>query len=97
VIGSGGTDANGNFIDAMGNPGIPVSPELGEGDCVYPYDQCEDELGAVSCIEPTAPAPALSRVGLGVVVSLLVLIAGAAFRRRRIDVDAVAAVARRRR
>jgi len=61
---------------------------------VYAYDQCAGELSPVFCIEPTAPAPALSRFNLALVVSLLVLIGGVAFRRRHLQ--PASAVAKRR-
>jgi len=60
VLGTGGTNAAGQFVDGGGMPGIPISPPLENGDCVYPYDQCAMERGAVSCATLPAPAPVLS-------------------------------------
>ncbi|HSP96090.1 MAG TPA: hypothetical protein VL049_02445, partial [Candidatus Dormibacteraeota bacterium] len=60
VPGTGGTNTAGQFVDAGGMPGIPLASPLAQGECVYPYDQCAMERGAVSCATLAAPAPVLS-------------------------------------
>jgi hypothetical protein len=75
TIGTGGTDENGNFVDSMGNPGIPVSPNLEPSDCIYGYDNCLDAVGPVTCVLPTAGAPALPRSGILIALGALLLVA----------------------
>jgi hypothetical protein len=77
VIGMGKTDAQGNFTSNAGNPGIPLSQDLMNFDCIYPLDACLDggTRGPVSCAPPPAPAPALTKTLLGGALAMLALIA----------------------
>jgi len=63
VLGTGGTNASGTFVDSGGMPGIPINPPLENGECVYAYDQCAMERSGVSCAHQPAPAPTLSLWG----------------------------------
>lgn len=70
LLGSGGTDINGNLVDAMDNPGIPLSRPLRPGDRVFVADLCEGLVGAVAVIRVSA-APVLSVYLLAVMGALL--------------------------
>lgn len=59
VLGTGGTDASGAFVDG-GSLGIPLAAPLVAGQCVYAHDQCTMQRGDVVCIVQPAPAPVLS-------------------------------------
>ena len=70
VLGTGGTNAAGQFVDGSGAPGIPLASPLANGECVYAYDQCAMERSPVSCAR-VAPVPALSWWGwLGAAAAL---------------------------
>jgi parallel beta-helix repeat protein len=72
VLGSGGTNASGAFVDGNGELGIPLSAPLAAGQCLYAYDQCAMASGAVVCLAQPAPAPVLSWWGwLGVGAAFL--------------------------
>ena len=60
VLGTGGTNAGGQFVDPGGMPGIPLTSPLAAGECIYAYDQCALERGEVSCARLPAPAPVLT-------------------------------------
>ena len=83
LLGTGGTDANGNFVDATENLGISLSRALMPGDIIFAADICQDLVGQVAVIEPAAPAPALSPVLLALAVALLALIGSLGVLRRR--------------
>lgn len=82
VLGAGGTDAAGMFIGPDG-PGIPITPPLENGDCIYAFDNCLDRLGNVSCAFEPAPTPTLSRLSLFVAGLLLILIGGLSLARMK--------------
>ena len=67
LIGTGGTDAAGNFVDGSDAPGIALTRRLGSGERVFAFDACNDLRGAT--ISVRAPAPALSP-------SLFIVVAG---------------------
>jgi hypothetical protein len=83
LIGSGGTDGAGNFVDSAEMAGIPLSRPLGMGDRVFVYDVCEGLRSAV--LAAIVPAPVLSPAGLCAAVGLLALVAFLAFRKTRRD------------
>lgn len=74
LLGSGGTNAAGEFVDSGGLPGIPLATPLANGECVYAFDQCQLERSAVTCA--ALPVPLLSRSGLLAVIAALL---GSAF------------------
>jgi hypothetical protein len=82
VLGTGGTNAAGQFVDAGGMPGIAISPPLANGDCVYAFDQCAMQRSAVQCATLPAPAPLLSRWAWFAALATLLGSAFTAFRRR---------------
>jgi hypothetical protein len=72
LLGTGGTDENGVFVDAMSNPGIPLTRQVREGDRVFAVDVCEGLLvGHV--IGFVAPTPVLSGLALFALTALLLL------------------------
>ena len=74
LLGTGGIDASGNFVDATGNLGIPLSRPLALGDALFATDVCQGLVGQVAVIGAPAPAPALSPTLLAVAAGLLALI-----------------------
>jgi hypothetical protein len=72
LLGSGGTDASGNFVDASDAAGIPLSRGLNTSDRIFAADVCEGFIGAV--VGVVAPAPTLSAAGLVLLVAALVLL-----------------------
>ena len=80
LLGSGGTDANGNFT-------IMLSRPLKSGDIIFIVDTCAmpPTSGPLDLITGAAPAPALSPALLAVALAMLSLIALAGVRRRRRD------------
>ena len=73
LLGTGGTDANGSFVDAMGMPGIMLSRPITAADRLFAVDVCENQVGAT--VKVRAAAPALSPPMLALAVALLLLIA----------------------
>jgi len=73
LLGTGGTDASGIFVDAEGNPGIPVWPPLRQGERIFPVDVCQGLVGQ-SARATAAVAPAASPFGLVLLVGVLALI-----------------------
>jgi hypothetical protein len=73
LLGTGGTDAAGSFVDLSDMPGIPLSRPLGIGARIFASDVCEGLTGAV--VAALVPAPVLSAAGLGVAVGLLLIVA----------------------
>ena len=73
LLGTGGTDAAGNFVDLSDMPGIPLSRPLGIGDRIFAYDVCEALTGAA--VAALVPAPVVSAAGLGAVVGVLLIVA----------------------
>ena len=67
LIGTGGTDAAGNFVDGSDAAGIALTRRLGSGERVFAFDACNDLRGTT--ISVRAPAPALSP-------SLFIVVAG---------------------
>ncbi len=74
LLGTGGIDASGNFVDATGNLGIPLSRPLVLGDALFATDVCQGLVGQAAVIGAPAPAPALSPTLLAVAAGLLALI-----------------------
>jgi hypothetical protein len=70
LLGTGGTDTNGNFIASDGTPGIPVAPPLHGGQRIFAVDVCADLVSAVVSIV-IVPTPALSPVLLLAMALLL--------------------------
>ncbi len=46
LLGTGGTDASGIFVDAMGNAGIAVAPHLRAGEDIFAVDVCQASSGS---------------------------------------------------
>ncbi len=74
LLGTGGTNANGIFVDAAGNPGIPVLPPLRQGELIFAVDVCQDLVGPVVTVSPAAPT--LSPLALILLVGALSLVGG---------------------
>lgn len=83
LLGTGGTDAAGNFVDTSDMPGIPLSRPLGIGDRVFAYDVCEGLAGAV--VAAIVPAPLFSASGLAAAVGVLLIVAFIGLTRSRRD------------
>lgn len=79
VLGSGGTDENGNFESS---PGIGVTA-LVAGDVVCPFDVPHALPGACQIVANIPNAPALDRRGLALAAGLLALVGFFALSRRR--------------
>lgn len=47
LLGTGGTDENGNFVATDGTPGIPVSPPLHGGQLLFAVDVCAELTSAI--------------------------------------------------
>jgi hypothetical protein len=82
-LGSGGTDASGNFND--GSDGIGVSP-LQAGDRIYALDKENDLVGPVVTVQgESQPAPLLdSPLLLAVVLAFLVSLGMISVRKRSV-------------
>jgi hypothetical protein len=80
LLGTGGTDATGNFVDNTEMSGIPLSRPLRFGDAVFAYDACEGRQSAVVAV--IVPAPTLSAAGLCAAIGLLMTVAFVALRRK---------------
>ncbi len=72
LIGTGGTDAAGNFVDGSDVPGIALTRPLGAGERLFAFDACNFLLGATVTVR--AGAPALSHALLMLVAVLLALL-----------------------
>ncbi|MBI1818536.1 MAG: hypothetical protein HYR72_26425 [Deltaproteobacteria bacterium] len=72
LLGTGGTNASGLFVDAMGNPGIAVSPRLRQGERIFAVDVCQGRVGQVVTVS-TTPVPAASTLGLALMIGVLAL------------------------
>jgi hypothetical protein len=83
LLGTGGTNAAGNFVDSSEMAGIPLSRPLGIGDRVFAYDVCEGLTGAV--VAAIVPAPVLSAAGLSMAVGMLLIVALIGLTRSRRD------------
>jgi hypothetical protein len=81
LLGVGGTDSEGNFVDASEAPGIGLSRPLVSGDRVFATDVCSGQRGSV--VATAIPAPALSPPFLLIAVCVLGWIV---WRRRRANV-----------
>lgn len=73
LLGTGGTDADGNFVDGMDMPGIMIDPPLGPDTRIFAYDVCEDLVGPVTGAQ--FPAPVLSLAGYALAVVILFFVA----------------------
>lgn len=73
LLGSGGTNTSGIFVDAMGNPGIAVSPPLRQGERIFAVDVCQGLVGQVVTVSATL-APAASTLALTLMAGLLALV-----------------------
>ena len=79
--GTGGTDANGSFVDAMGMPGIMLSRPITAADRLFAVDVCENQVGALA--EVRMGTPTLSTPMQVLAAALLLLIAIPSLRRAR--------------
>jgi hypothetical protein len=79
LLGTGGTDATGSFVDATEQPGIGLSRALGAEERLFAVDACANLVGAVA--RARVPAPALSTAAL-VLTAALLLFAGVRRQRR---------------
>ena len=82
LLGTGGINASGNFVDAQGSIGIPLSRPLVLGDVLFAVDACQALVGPVAVVGAPAPAPALSTPLLLVAAAFLALIGWLGHRRR---------------
>ena len=73
LLGAGGTNASGIFVDAMGNPGIAVAPPLRYSEDIFAVDVCQGLVGEVTTVSAT-PAPVASDLGLLLIACLLALL-----------------------
>jgi hypothetical protein len=64
LLGSGGTDAEGSFVDPEEMPGIGLSRPLVAGDHVFALDVCSGLRGSTVVVVVALPAPALSWLSL---------------------------------
>lgn len=80
LLGTGGTNAAGNFVDSAENLGIPLNRPLRVGDVLFATDVCADLTGAVAFT--TFGAPALSPAMTAALVGLLLAIGALGLRRR---------------
>jgi hypothetical protein len=83
LLGTGGTDANGSFVDAMNLPGIGLSRPLRSDDVLFAVDVCLGLVGAAAGV--TAQAPPLTGAGLLLSVALMLVIARRTLRPSRAD------------
>lgn len=74
LLGTGGTNANGLFVDTTGNPGIPLSSPLSLGERIFAADVCQGLAGQVTTVSRPTTAPTLSPVALVLMVGLLALV-----------------------
>jgi hypothetical protein len=81
LLGTGGTDAAGNFVDGLEMAGIPLSHPLGVGDVIFAFDACEALRGAT--VATAVPAPMLSAAGIALAIGLLLLV-GLVEKRRQV-------------
>jgi len=81
LLGTGGTDAAGNFVDCAGNLGISVHPPLVSGQRVFAADVCAELIGGVAVV--AALAPAMSAAGVVAAVGMFLAIGALRLRRRR--------------
>lgn len=65
LIGTGGTDAAGNFVDGSDAAGIALTRPLGAGERVFAFDACNDLLGAIVTVRAAAPALSASLLIVG--------------------------------
>jgi hypothetical protein len=79
VLGTGGTNASGTFVDAMGNPGIPVLPRLHGGERIFAVDVCQGLVGQVVTVL-TTPAPVASQLALALLIGLLAVVGSSRLR-----------------
>lgn len=82
LLGTGGINASGSFVDAQGAIGIPLSRPLVLGDVLFAVDACQALVGPVAVVGAPAPAPALSPPLLLAAGVLLALIGWVGHRRR---------------
>lgn len=80
LLGTGGTNASGLFVDAAGNPGIAVSPPLRRDERIFAVDVCQGLIGEVTTVSFPTPAPTLSPGALVLLVGLLSAVAGLTLR-----------------
>jgi len=80
LLGTGGTNASGLFVDAMGNPGIEITPPLRTGDRIFTVDVCQGVVGPVETVTAMA-VPLVTSGGFLCIAALLILIAFRQLRR----------------
>ena len=73
LLGTGGVNASGLFVDEMGNPGIPLETPLRPRERIFAVDVCQGLVGQVATVLATQ-APAASTFGLAIMVAMLALI-----------------------
>lgn len=75
LLGIGGTDASGAFVDCDGTPGIPLFAPLAAGERLVAVDVCADLTGPPALVASPAAAPALHPAALALALALLLAIA----------------------
>jgi len=73
LLGTGGTDENGQFVDVSENPGIGLSRPLRFDDRIFAYDQCADLVSGVRGVP--VPLPVASLAHLLALIGILVAVA----------------------
>lgn len=73
LLGTGSTDANGNFVDGGGLPGIPLNRPVRPNDLLFAADLCSGRVGGTASIR--VPAPALEPRALALAIALLLVVA----------------------
>ena len=84
LLGTGGVNASGLFVDAMGHPGIPVAPPLSLGERLFAVDVCQGLVGPVAIVSNRTLAPTISPLALALRAGLLSILGVWRLRVRRV-------------
>jgi hypothetical protein len=74
LLGTGGINASGLFVDAMGNPGIAVAPSLRLGERLIAVDVCQGLIGPLATVSNRTLAPTASPLALALLAGLLTIL-----------------------
>ena len=73
LLGTGGTDVDGNLVDTSDQPGIMLNRPLGAHEQIFAFDSCTNRIGAA--VPVSARAPLLSKTGQLLAVVMLFFVA----------------------